>query len=407
MSSIKLLLFLAMLFINTLSLNVTPSSDECCEKTLEMLELPSWDNMNEEFVLLSNNTLSFNVISNSDCEPCKERLEFVIDLFSGGEFIVHELSKTGNIERFQEVTRIVEEDFLPLPLFIIFEGDELRAVVAGGQSTEIWVAIDEETVEGVPIYADDVLGKSELKKIIRDEERIHTLEDLFINTTIKSTRESFFSLIMPVSISALIDAFNPCSISVLLVLLTFVFYNLGRKVALKTGLAFCSAVFVTYYSIGLGILQTFKYFSYSKYVVITLGVSLGILKIIEFFTGEKRYLPSIFVKKITTYLERVANPRTGFVAGVISASLLMPCSSAPYFLALNLLSESTTQLDGLLLLGIYNIIIILPFLIITISVQMLGVKTMDMKLWMFGNRRWINLVLGIALICLSVFIFYQ
>jgi len=114
-------------------------------------------------------------------------------------------------------------------------------------------------------------------------------------------------------------------------------------------------------------------------------------------------MPGSFIIEITKYLERASNPWTGFVAGFVSASLILPCSSAPYFLALNLISENSTLFGGLILLTIYNLIIIAPFLILTVCVHTLSM--MDIKLWMTAKRRWIDLIVGLVLICLSIFIY--
>lgn len=199
------------------------------------------------------------------------------------------------------------------------------------------------------------------------------------------------------------DAVNPCAINVFLVLLTLLFYGAGQRVVLGTGIAFSGGVFITYLLMGVGLIRAFSSVSQVKYVAVAFAIFLGALSIIEFFTGERRHLPGAFARQITNYLERSSNPGTGFIAGVVTASLLLPCSSAPYFLALNLLSERSTLVGGLLLLAIYNLIVITPFLMITFFVYALGVTTMDMKLWMLEKRRWINLLLGLGLICLSLF----
>lgn len=357
--------------------------------------------------LLSNNALNFYILSSSGCEPCEERVRLVRSLYPESVFVKYDIAEKDYLERFNEIAEILDEVFLPFPLFGIFFGNNLKLIAAGGLSAESWKAVIEEYVDGVPVYVDDGTGRAELKKIIEDTEKIAMLEALFAGTKMPGPPWDFKSLIIPVSIAAAMDAVNPCAISVFLVLLTFLFYSVERKVVLSTGIAFSGAIFITYLLMGLGLIRAFSSVSQIKYLAVAFAIFLGALSIIEFSTGERRHLPGAFARQITRYLERASNPRTGFVAGVVTASLLLPCSSAPYFLALNLLSEKATLFGGLLLLAIYNLIIIIPFLMITLCVHTLGVKTMDMKLWISGKRRWINLLMGLGLICLSLFILFE
>lgn len=329
------------------------------------------------------------------------------ELYPEFEFVTYDIAKGDNLKRFDEISGIIDEVFLPLPIFGVLEDNKLRVIVSGGPSTEAWKNIIGEAIEGVPVYVDDGVGRVELKKTIEDMEKIARLEDLFVGEYAEGSQRIFKSLIIPVLIAAVMDSINPCAINTLLVLLTFVIFSVGHGKVLRTGLAFSGAVFLTYFFMGLGFIQVFSHVYYLKYVVFALTFSLGVLMIIEFFRGDRKHLPSKFSEKITKYLERASNPWTGFIAGIVSASLLLPCSSAPYFLALNLISERTTLFGGLGLLLIYNVIIILPFLIITVCVDALGLRTMDMKLWLKGKRRLINLILGLGLICLSTLILYM
>lgn len=365
--------------------------------------------------VLFNGTLSFYIISSNSCKLCLERIAVAQELYPRSVFVNYDIAEGDSLRRFDEISGIIDEAFLPLPVFGVFEDDRLRAIVAGGPSADAWKRIIGEDMEGVPVYVDDGTGRAELKKTIENVEKVANLEKFFTEIDIEVYLGDFNLLILPISIAAAIDAVNPCSISVFIVLLAFVFHSTGRGVALRTGLSFSFAVFITYFLIGLGLIRafgglskirTFGDLSQIKYIVVFFALFLGVMRIIEFLTGERRHLPNAFITQITKYLERASNPLTGFVAGVVSASLLLPCSSAPYFLALNLLSNKATLLGGVLLLMIYNLIIITPFLIITVCVHSLGVKTLDLKLWIEGRRRWINLLVGLGLICLSILMLY-
>jgi cytochrome c biogenesis protein CcdA len=356
--------------------------------------------------LLSNSTYSFYVISNSDCEPCNEKLDAIKNYFPGSTFTEYELKEDEARDRFNAIDEVIGEAYLPMPLLGVFHGEWLFALVAGGQTREDWESLLMIGQEGVPLYVQNMYGRAEYKKTIVDAGDIARLEELFTAEHVSEGQLTFWGLIAPVSIAAAIDAVNPCAISVLLVMLTFVFYGVERGVVLKTGLSFCSAVFLSYLLIGVGLIRVFSQAIYIKYAAVAFALLLGTLRIVEFFTGEMKHLPGAFSRAISQRLENVSDPRTAFVAGVVTATLLMPCSSAPYFLALNLISERSTALGGLVLLIIYNLIIVVPLAALTFMVHVLGVTTMDLKLWMVENRRLINLLLGVGLVLLAVLVLF-
>lgn len=354
--------------------------------------------------LLSNTAMTFYVYTNDKCEPCMERYVTVRELFPETTFVKYDLAEGIYLKRFNDILSIFNDVLLSVPIYGIASDKGLKMIVAGEISKESWESILNEGREGIPVYIGDGTGKAELKKIIVDMEERTNLEALFKGTKTLDLSLDFRSLIIPVSIAAIMDAVNPCAISVLLVMLSVLFYGSERSIVLSTGIAFSGAVFITYLLMGLGLIRAFSSLSSIRYVAVAFALILGCLSISEFLMGERRHIPDAFAKQITKYLERVSNPRTGFIAGVVVAVLLLPCSSAPYFLAVNLISEKATQWGGFLLLAIYNLIIISPLLIITFSIHTLGLQTMYAKLWISEKKRWINLLMGLGLICLSLYI---
>jgi cytochrome c biogenesis protein CcdA len=355
--------------------------------------------------MFSNGTYSFYVVTNRDCEPCNEKLEAIKAYFPESKFTEYELADSDTRDRFNAIDDVIGEAYLPMPLVGVFNGERLICIVAGGQTKEDWDDILGSAQEGIPLYLQDTHGRAEYKKTIVDAEDIASLEEFFTEEHMMEEATSFWGLLAPISIAAMIDAVNPCAISVLLVMLTFVSYGVERGSVLKTGIYFCSAVFLSYLLIGLGLIRIFPHVIYIKYAVVIFAFLLGIMRILEFFLGERKHLPSAFRGQMTKRLERVSDPGTAFAAGIVTAALLMPCSSAPYFLALNLISNKSTFFGGFALLCLYNLIIVTPLLAITVMIHTLGVKTMDLKFWMVEKKRVINLILGLGLVLLASLVF--
>ena len=171
------------------------------------------------------------------------------------------------------------------------------------------------------------------------------------------------------------------------------------------GVSFSLAVFLTYTIMGIGFVQILNRFSYFKYILFIFIIFLGVSRIIEFFTGKNEHLPSSFVNVINKQIEKISTPKNSFFAGVMTALLILPCSSGPYFVALNLVTGSSSYVDGISLIVLYNLIIITPFLLITFFIHRMIIDTYKIKQLIMEKRRWFNLLIGVLLIVLSIFLF--
>ena len=98
--------------------------------------------------LLSNRTLSFYINSSSGCEPCKERVRFVPNIYPEGVFVEYDLAESDNLKRSNEIASVIDVVFLPSPLFCVFVDTDLKVIVAGGPSAEDWMDIIEKDMEG-------------------------------------------------------------------------------------------------------------------------------------------------------------------------------------------------------------------------------------------------------------------
>ena len=81
--------------------------------------------------------------------------------------------------------------------------------------------------------------------------------------------------------------------------------------------------------------------------------------------------------------------------------MLLPCSSAPYFIVINMIANKPS-FYGLALLVLYNLIIVTPFVALTMIVYGLIFSTMEVKQWSLENRPWINALIGFTLVALGV-----
>ena len=170
--------------------------------------------------------------------------------------------------------------------------------------------------------------------------------------------------------SALIDSINPCAISVLFLTIAFLF-SLGknRRFVLLSGGVYILAIAVVYTLIGLGILKTLNLFNIPN-AMAKIGASIliaysaiGLLN--EFFPAFpiKLKIPNSTHQTMAKVIHRGSVPAF-FLLGALVAMFEFPCTGGPYLFVLTLLYDYATFWKGFWYLIIYNIIFVLPLIII-------------------------------------------
>ncbi|MBS7607034.1 MAG: hypothetical protein QXJ19_07230 [Candidatus Bathyarchaeia archaeon] len=323
-----------------------------------------------------------------------------------------------NSDRYIKIIGITNYTALSLPLIGVIKNGNLTLIASGYFSPNEWKKILGVKYCGVPIY---ISGSTEPVKVIRDESLIHSLNNIFVGSEYESDGEIFSSAI-PITniiIAALLDSFNPCEIYTLIVLLSLALSKAERRDVLKVGLAFSLGIFISYFLLGFGFINFLEFIIGARYIVEIVGVSVSLRTIINLIFGflglslglreainsmfkkSIKRLPRALSTKLSAHLRRAfSNPLTSLVIGVLSGLLLSPCTSGPYFIALAFITNIQYSFLRLLLLFIYNMIFILPTVVITLGIY-LKFSTKSIKIFLQNYQRILNLVIGLLLIFLS------
>jgi cytochrome c biogenesis protein CcdA len=325
------------------------------------------------------------------------------DSMPAGTLVLYDVAEKVNTNRFKRITEALGET-LYMPLAAVFRDGNLTAIACGDLSAEDWRRVYEEEWDGVPVYIAASKGQMDVKTVLRDDEKKKTLSRLFTEPYVSAVADEadFLKLLPMVAVAAVVDAINPCCFNVFVVLLSLVFYDVGRKAALRVGLAFSSGLFTSYFLLGLGLFSLLPRISGIKYLVSAVAIVFGGLRMLDALGIDVKYLPDALARRVSALIEGASSPGNGYLAGLATGILLLPCSSAPYFIALNLLSERVYLITGIALIAMYNLIIVAPFVVTTVAVHGLMRTTMDIKLWSMENRRWMNLLIGATLVLLGL-----
>ena len=349
------------------------------------------------------NVFVLYVVTCPTCSGVSERVETIEDSMPAGDLVLYDVAEKVNTNRFQRITELLGET-LYMPLTAVYRDGNLTAVASGDLSAEDWRRVYEEEWDGVPLYIAASKGQMEVNMVIRDDGKKNILSGLFTEPYVSAVEgeADFLELLPMVAAAAAVDAINPCCFNVFVILLSLVFYDVGRRAALRVGLAFSSGIFTSYLLLGLGLYSFLPRMSWIKYLVSAFAIVFGGLRILDALGMDVKYLPDALAGRVSAQIEGVSNPRNGYWAGLATGILLLPCSSAPYFIVLNLLSERAYMITGVALIALYNLIIVAPFVVTTVVVHGLMRTTMDLKLWSMENRRWVNLLIGVTLVLLGL-----
>ena len=248
------------------------------------------------------------------------------------------------------------------------------------------------------------------------ENEIKTLQQCPINVTNATGVWGQFSGFSPneasflvITVAALVDSVNPCAIAVLLILLALLISTREKGTALKSGIAFILSIFLVYLLFGFGIFKVIQItgLSYWFYKAVgVLAIIVGLLSIRDYFTAGAAgsSVPQVFRPFMRKILGGVTNPIGAFVAGIFVTLFELPCTGGPYLYVLGMLAEKTTQAAAIPILIYYNIIFILP-LVIILGLVLYGLTTTQKaKQWKENNMKKIGLIAGMIMILLGIFV---
>jgi cytochrome c biogenesis protein CcdA len=360
---------------------------------------------------LDNEVLKFYAISDLDCPSCINAMSSLLDLYED-KVTIYDIEENNNTERFYSIIDLLDSTNYDVPMVGVFINGSLAAVVFGSNTQKEWENIISIEYDGVPIYNEmRIAGELFPNFILTGQNKIDSITHFFIDEEINTGEDKdLFNLIPLIIMAAIVDAINPCEFYLLIVFLSLIFFQLGRRAVLKSGISYSIAIFIVYFTMGFGILSFINYVQSFKFLFIAgfsvFGLIIGLRNILGVILNKDfKRIPNMLSKRISFDLRKVTeNPLTAFGIGLISGIFLLPCTSGPYFIALSFISDLNKLSEGIILLTIYNSIIIMPFVLISFTIYKLKLKTSELKRWSIQNKKLMNLISGTIIIILSLYL---
>ncbi len=205
--------------------------------------------------------------------------------------------------------------------------------------------------------------------------------------------------------AAAVDSINPCAISVMIFLLMFLTSLGNKRRVLLVGIAYIVTVFLVYFIAGVGLLTFLQSTSMTRYVyygAALLSIAIGVINIKDyFFPGNK---PTVAIPEsrkplIKKYIEKASIPAAVALGAMVSAFEL-PCTGGIYLAILSLLGDSMTAAQGIPYLVLYNLIFVVP-LIVILGIIYMGVSPEKANEWRLEKRSKLRLVVGLVMLLLG------
>lgn len=208
--------------------------------------------------------------------------------------------------------------------------------------------------------------------------------------------------------SALIDSINPCAIGVLILMISVILSGKhSTKRLLMLGGAYIFAIFATYLIAGLGLVYFFSEIPIiiAEYLSLAVGmlvIGAGLLEIKDYFwygKGPSLQIPKKYAKMIHEFSTSKKTIGGVMFLGAFVAAVELPCTGAPYLAIITILSVNF-DIWALLLMVLYNILFVLPLIIILFAVAG-GAKLGAVSKWKEESKGSMRLFIGLLLVALG------
>ncbi|MDP3962502.1 MAG: cytochrome c biogenesis protein CcdA [bacterium] len=214
-----------------------------------------------------------------------------------------------------------------------------------------------------------------------------------------------------VAFSALLDSVHPCSFSILLITIAFLFgLAVSRKKILQIGGLYVAGIFFAYFTIGIGILKVIHIFSVPHFMG-KLGASIlivfGILNLLGAIFPNfpiKLKIPDSAHRAMGRLINKVSFP-AAFALGLLVGLCQFPCMGGPYLMVIGLLHDYETYFRGFIYLLLYNVILIAP-LIATLWISANPALIDKVREWKIAQMKNVHLWAGIAMIIIGILVLY-
>jgi len=275
------------------------------------------------------------------------------------------------------------------------------------------------TPPGIPVIfiGDQVLvGETVIKnrleeRILAERERIASCNTTTVKIVPVTNCTPTVNSLTPqmVIVPALVDSLNPCALSVLIFLLISIAAAANRRRILLIGGSYIAAVFLFHLLVGIGIFSVVSFSGISKIFSLAgaaIALILGVVTLADVARNRDNFILSVPTsgKGLMARYIRLASIPAAFILGVLAGLLGFSCTGGIYISILALMGTSLSLTDGLPYLLLYNIVFVLPLVLVTLLVAY-GLSPERADTWRNEHKKGLRLAIGLIMVALGIVIF--
>jgi cytochrome c biogenesis protein CcdA/glutaredoxin len=408
--------------------------EECtltgCKDSIDYIYEPlKWQEYktNEKYVTVLKETkiesfekkkIFIHLFYTEECAPCKNTVFYFEQLKEDYPLIniqTHDISIQENKELFSSFKELysLKVDVFPIAFigetYITGENNIIKNL-----EKEIERCYSKETPCICP--EDAILSKT--NKVPTSKDYISGDDPKTISLFGKEINLESKSLVLNTVIIAFIDGINPCSLWVLLFLLSIVIYSGSRKKIFLVGFSFLLVTALVYGLFIMSVLNALIFF-YSpiiKAVIVAIAIIFGLINIKDYFWYKKgisltisdKYKPKLFEK-----IRNVMNPKNSILTILLGTIILaagvaiveIPCTAGLPLMWANIVAVSGISFTSYLLL---LLLYILVYLSIEIAIFIFAIVTLKTTKFTEKHGKVLKLFSGLLIFGIGViFLFFE
>lgn len=229
---------------------------------------------------------------------------------------------------------------------------------------------------------------------------------------------------LTVAVAGLLDGINPCAFATIVLFISYMsLVGRRRKEILATGIAFTSAVFVTYFFLGMGALRFLEYLNsfsiVAKIIYMVAAIATFTLAVFSFYDaykakrGKAREIKLQLPKLLKDRIHKIIRKHTrasGVIAGALvigfSVSVLeLVCTGQVYLPTITFVAGvEGMRIHAIPYLLLYNLMFVVPLLIV-FGLVYLGATFVQLGGFLQRHLMGVKLGTGILLLGLSIWLF--
>ena len=207
-------------------------------------------------------------------------------------------------------------------------------------------------------------------------------------------------------ILGLAEGINPCMLSILLFLLSYILAIGSKERAVKVGLVYVLSVFVVFSLFLLGLLKIMSLITFISKIKIVIAIFTFIISLIlikEFFAYGKWIsleIPESTKPTIEKLIKRGTIP-SAILLGVLASMVEIPCTVGIPLIYTTILAQKS-KIFHIPYIIWFSFFVIFPLLIIISGVAFAFTQVEKIEKWRLNFRKYMRLVAGLILLFLSI-----